>query len=50
MCDDMINLNELEYSMQQLSLRKTPGSDGLPVEFYRTFWPIIKLDFLKMTD
>ena len=44
MCDDMIDLNELEYSMQQLPLGKTPGLYGLPVEFYRTFWPIIKLD------
>ena len=35
--------------MQQLPLGKTPGLDGLPVEFYRTFWPIIKLVFLKMT-
>ena len=41
MCDDMINLNELKYSMQQLPLGKTPGLYGLPVEFYRTFWPII---------
>ena len=47
MCDDMINLNELEYSTQKLPLGDTPGLDGLPVEFYRTFRPIIKLDFLK---
>ena len=50
MCDDMINLNELEYSIQQLPLGKTAGPDGLPVEFYMPFWPIIKLDFLKMTE
>ena len=47
MCDDMINLNGLEYSMQQLPLGKTSGLDGLLVEFYRTFWPIIKLDLKK---
>ena len=45
MCDDMINLNELQYSMQQLPLGKTPGLDGLPIKFCRTFWSIIKLDF-----
>ena len=45
MFDDLIDLNELEYSMQQLLLGKTPGLDGFSVEFYRTFWPIIKLDF-----
>ena len=33
--------------MHQLPFGKTPGLDGLPVEFYRTFWPKIKLDFLK---
>ena len=33
--------------MQQLPLSKTPGLDGLPVEFYRTFWPVNKTRFLK---
>ena len=49
MCDDMINLNALEYSMHQLPLGKTPRLDELPVEFYKKFWPIIKLYFLIMT-
>ena len=35
--------------MQQLPFGKTPGLGGLPVEFYRIFWPIIKL-FFKMTE
>ena len=25
-----------------MALNKTPDDDGLPVEFYRTFWPNIK--------
>ena len=49
MFNDMINLNALEYNMHQLTLGKTPRLDGLPVEFYRTFWPIIKPYFLIMT-
>ena len=28
--------------IEQMALNKTPGDDGLPVEFYRTFWPNIK--------
>lgn len=27
---------------------ETPGIDGLPVEFYKTAWNIIKEDFVKV--
>ena len=40
--------------------KKSPGSDGLPAVFYRTFWPVIKqylaeiynesLDALQLSD
>ena len=34
--------------MKKLPIGKSPGLDGLPVEFYRKMWPNIKLDFLEM--
>ena len=44
-CERNLELSELEQGMDHLPLGKSPGLDGLPVEFYRKLWPIIKLDF-----
>ena len=38
-CDRPISLEEISYSLQQLSNNKTPGSDGFTAEFYKFFWP-----------
>ena len=29
---------------------KSPGKDGIPMEFNITFWPIIKNDFTKLVN
>ena len=34
--------------MKKLPIGRSPGLDGLPVEFSRKMWPNIKLDFLEM--
>ena len=36
--------------MDHLPSGKSPGLDGLPVEFYKKLWPIIKLDFFEMVQ
>ena len=41
-CDRPISLEEVTYSLQQISNNKTPGSDGFTAEFYKFFWPQIK--------
>ena len=46
--DKEFELTELEEGMKKLPIGKSPGLDGLPVEFYRKMWPNIKLDFLEM--
>ena len=46
-CGKNLELSEFEQGMDHLPLGKLPGLGGLPVEFYRKLWPIIKLDFLK---
>ena len=43
-----IELTELEEGMKKLPIGKSPGLDGLHVDFYYKLWPNIKLDFLKM--
>ena len=47
-CDKEIKLTELEERMKKLPIGKSPGLDGLPVEFYHKMWPNIKFDFLEM--
>ena len=37
-----IEIDEVEKSMKMLQLNKSPGEDGLPIEFYRKFWNEIK--------
>ena len=33
-----ISLEECTEVLKSFSLNKVPGNDGLPVEFYKTFW------------
>ena len=41
-CDTLLDINELKYSLDSMSSDKTPGNDGLTVEFYKKFWHILK--------
>ena len=36
--DQELTISELQTAIFEMKLNKTPGLDGLPVEFYRTFW------------
>ena len=36
-----IKMQESENVLQSFAIGKTPGNDGLPVEFYKTFWPTV---------
>ena len=38
-----INIDEIEKSVKMMQLNKSPGEDGLPIEFYRHFWNEISL-------
>ena len=40
-CDGLVSLDELTTSMKSLSLNKSPGTDGLTLEFSLCFWNII---------
>lgn len=41
-----ISAEELHTALQSLENGKAPGLDGLPVDFYKVFWPIIGKDLL----
>ena len=38
-CEKPISIEEVTFSLQQLSANKTPGSAGFTAEFYKYFWP-----------
>ena len=46
--DKEIEMKELEDALQATKNTKRPGSDGLPYEFYQTFWDILGEEFLKV--
>lgn len=35
-----IGLGELYEALQSMENSKAPGIDGIPVEFYKAFWPV----------
>ncbi len=41
-CDKTISEAEILTSIKKLCSSKTPGSDGLPADFYKFFWCDIK--------
>jgi len=46
--DDVITFHEVTEAMRQLSNGRSPGIDGLPVEFYRHFWDLIGPDIYEV--
>ena len=40
-CEGEITLKECETILNFFKTGKTPGNDGIPVEFYRVFWPLL---------
>jgi exonuclease III len=41
-CEGLISIDECTKAVHKLKLNKSPGSDGLTPEFYKTFWEDIK--------
>ena len=47
--DQPIQTEELTQTIQQMEPNKTPGKDGLPTEFYNTFWNELKYILTQVT-
>uniref|UniRef100_A0A3P9NCC4 Reverse transcriptase domain-containing protein n=1 Tax=Poecilia reticulata TaxID=8081 RepID=A0A3P9NCC4_POERE len=46
--DQEITIDEMTKAMQSMQNNKAPGLDGLPKEFYSTFWEILKGPLLQV--
>ena len=42
LCDSDISIVEMEDALKSMKRGKSPGTDGLSVEFYLHFWDILK--------
>ena len=40
--DRLVTKEELQKAVMKLKRNKSPGPDGIPAEFYQTFWPFIQ--------
>ena len=42
LCNKELSIDELEDSLLSMNANKSPGNDGLTIEFYKTFWTHLK--------
>ena len=47
LCEGMITARECEIAIKDMKNGKSPGSDGINVEFYKMFWHDIKSDLIN---
>ena len=47
-CEGLITLMECDLASQKMKLDKSPGLDGIPIEFYLTFWHILGSFLIKI--
>ena len=45
-----ILLEECELILETFSNNKAPGNDGIPIKFYKKFWPLIREPFVKCVN
>lgn len=43
-----LSLDELYKALQDMEAGKAPGIDGLPVDFYKSFWTVLGEDLLMV--
>ena len=48
MLTENITIEELEKVISSTANNKSPGIDGIPFEFYKTFWDTIKYEFYQI--
>ncbi len=48
LCEDDINIEECKTAIHIMKHNKSPGEDGLPIEFYQTFWKELGFFLVEM--
>ena len=50
LCDGPLSFDECFAALIGMARGKSPGSDGLPMEFYVKFWPILGTDLVNVLN
>ena len=48
--DIQLSLNDFQMAIKEMNNDKTPGKDGIPVDFYKVFWNQLKDSFGSMVQ
>ena len=46
-CEGRISLEELKAVLDSFQSNKSPGNDGIPIEFYKVHWDLISNSFME---
>ena len=46
--EQQLTIKDLEQAIKLMSNNKTPGEDGIPIDFYKVFWRLLKDIFYEM--
>lgn len=49
-CEGKISIQECENVLDSFQTNKSPGNDGIPIEFYKRCWNIISQPFLESVN
>jgi len=49
-CEGKITSKECAKALETSQLNKAPGNDGIPIEFYKTFWLHISDPFIRCAN
>ena len=47
LCDGLLNEYECGLALKEMQNNKSPGSDGITIEFYKIFWNDIKTHLIN---
>ena len=50
LCDGPLSSDECFLALNGMARGKSPGSDGLPMEFYVKFWPMLRTDLVNVLN
>jgi len=50
LCEGPLTLDEVHTALLGMAHNKSPGSDGLPMEFYLTFWEVLGSDLVDVPN
>ena len=47
MLEKVVDIDEMELALKNMKNSKNPGTDGIPAEFYKAFWDLVKVELYE---